>query len=403
MNIEKIRQDFPILKRKINGKKLVYLDNAATSQKPLQVINAITDFYSNNNANIHRGTYTLSQEASSMYENARKNTASFIEAEENEIVFTRNATESLNLAAYTLTRELKEGDEILISKMEHHANLVPWQQLSKERKLKLKFIDVKKDFTLDYEQIPELISNKTKIVSLTHCSNVLGTINELREVEKLVHDNNSYFIIDASQSVPHFPVSVKKLNPDFMAFSGHKMLGPAGIGVLYGKQELLEEMNPFLFGGDMVEKVTLMDSSWNKVPEKFEAGTPNIAGAIGLSAAIDYLNKTGMEKVFRHEKELLSYALEKLSELNEMKIFGPEKEKRAAVVPFTFAGIHSHDIAQVLDSEGIAIRAGNHCAQPLMAELGLEGIARASFYIYNSKEEIDLLAKGLMKAEKIFK
>lgn len=394
-----VRKDFPIFQRTVNGKPLVYLDSAATSQKPRQVIEALARFYSISNANVHRGIYQLSEEASRAYEEAHRKTASFIRARSlEEIIFTKNTTESLNLLAYSLTKPLKPGDEIVLTQMEHHSNLVPWQQLAREKGLILKYLPVAPGGTLaDFSPI----TRKTKIVSVTHASNVLGTINPVQEIARLAHEHGALCVLDAAQSVPHFPVDVRSLECDFLAFSGHKMLGPAGVGVLYGKRELLEKMSPFLYGGDMVREVSFEDASWNDLPWKFEAGTSTIGDGIGLGAAIDYLQTIGMENISAHGKALTAYAYEALQSLGAT-IYGPPAQERGSVLSFNFDGIHPHDLATVLDQEGIAIRAGNHCAMPLMGVLGVTGTARASFYLYNTKEDIDRMAAGLEKAKKVF-
>src|SRR3989338_3793098 len=401
LNIEQIRKDFPILKRKIHGKQLVYLDNAATSQKPIQVIEAITDYYKNHNADIHRSIHTLGEEATKGYEEAHDKVAEFINADSYQnIVFTKNTTEAINLLAYSLTSKLKKGDEIVISEMEHHSNFVPWQQLAKQRGLKLKFIKITKEGLLDAESINENIAKNTKIVSITHVSNVLGTINPVKDIAKISHENGALIIGDGAQSVPHMPVDVKELDADFYAFSGHKMLGPTGIGVLYGKKELLEEMQPFLYGGEMIREVKFEDTTFNDLPWKFEAGTMNIVEGIGLGAAIDYLSNIGMGQIQKRDKELVNYAVKRLKEIKDLAIYGPEE--RGAVVSFNLKGIHAHDVSQILDSEGIAIRAGHHCCMPLMSVLGVPATARASFYLYNTEEEIDAFIKGLHKVRKVF-
>ena len=403
MNTEKIRKDFPILNVKIHGKPLVYLDNAATSQKPKSVINAVKDYYENYNANIHRSIHKLGEDATAAYEDAHKKAADFINADFEEIVFTKNTTESINLLAYSLTQSLKPGDEIAISQMEHHSNFVPWQQLAIKNNLKLKFIEINKDGTLNNESIKKNITKKTKIVSVTHVSNVLGTINDVEKIGKIAHNNGAFFIVDGAQSVPHMPVDVKNLDCDFMAFSGHKMLGPTGIGVLYGKKELLENMPPFLYGGEMIKEVKFENTRFNDLPWKFEAGTMNIAQAIGLGAAIDYLDKIGMKNIERHEKSIVNHAYEKLNEMKEIEIYGPSAEKRSGLVAFNVKGVHAHDTSQILDGDGIAIRAGHHCAMPLHSVLGIAASARASFYFYNTEEEIDKLVEGLKKVIKIFR
>ena len=402
-DIEKLRKDFPILSVKVHGKPLIYLDNAATSQKPKSVIDAVKDYYENYNANIHRSIHTLGEEATAAYEQAHKKVSDFINADFEEVIFTKNTTESINLLAYSLTQGLKPADEIVISQMEHHSNFVPWQQLALKRGLKLKFIEINKDGILNNESIQKNINKKTKIVSLTHISNVLGTVNDVKEIGKIAHENNALFVVDGAQSVPHMPVDVKKLDCDFMAFSGHKMLGPTGIGALYGKKELLREMGPFLYGGEMIKEVKFENTKFNDLPWKFEAGTMNIAEAIGFGAAIDYLNKIGMENIESYEKELVEYTYEKLSEIKEIEIYGPSAEKRSGLVAFNIKGVHAHDTSQILDGEGIAIRAGHHCAMPLHSVLGIAASARASFYLYNTKEEIDKLAEGIKKVIKVFK
>ncbi len=402
LDTEKIREDFPILKVKVHGKPLIYFDNAATSQKPKQVINAIKDYYENYNANIHRSIHKLGEQATLAYENAHKKVADFINADFEEIIFTKSTTESLNLLAYSLTQKLQSGDEIIITQMEHHSNFVTWQQIAKKKNLKLNFIEIDEEGKLKLEQLNQLLNEKTKIVSVTHVSNVLGTINPVEEIAKTVKEkSNAYFIVDAAQSVPHMPVDVKKIDCDFLAFSGHKMLGPTGIGILYGKKELLQEMEPFLYGGEMIKEVTFEDSKFNDLPWKFEAGTMNIAQGIGLAAAIDYLKKVGMENIMQHGKELANYCYEKLSEIKEVEIYGPKE--RGALISFNVKNVHAHDTATILDGEGIAVRAGHHCAMPLHSVLGITASARASFYLYNTKEEIDKLAEAIHKVIKVFK
>ena len=401
LNVEQIRKDFPILQRKVHNKPLVYLDNAATSQKPKQVIEAIDNYYKNYNANIHRSIHTLGEEATEKYEEAHDKVAEFINADSYQnIIFTKNTTEAINILAYSLTAKLKKGDEIVISEMEHHSNFVPWQQLAKQRGLKLKFIKITEEGLLEPDSLNQNITKKTKIVSITHVSNVLGTINPIKDIAKIAHENNALMISDGAQSVPHMPVDVKNLDVDFYAFSGHKMLGPTGIGVLYGKRELLEEMQPFLYGGEMIREVRFDDTKFNDLPWKFEAGTMNIAEGIGLSAAIDYLNDIGMDQIQRRDRELADYAIKSLKEIKDLTIYGPEE--RGAVVSFNIKGVHAHDVSQILDSEGIAIRAGHHCCMPLMSVLGVPATARASFYLYNIKEEIDKLVTALHKVKKIF-
>ncbi len=404
LDVGRIREDFPILKVKVNGRPLVYLDNAATSQKPKQVIDAITDFYENYNANIHRSIHKLGEEATRLYEEAHKKAADFINAHFEEVVFTKSTTESLNLLAYSLGNEIKEDDEIVISVMEHHSNFVPWQQLARRKKAKLKIIGITEDGKLDIEQLKNTINNKTKILSLAHVSNVLGTINDIREIGKIAREkSNAYFIVDGAQSVPHMKVDAKKLDCDFLAFSGHKMLAPTGIGVLYGKKELLDKMEPFLYGGEMIKEVGFEDSKWNDLPWKFEAGTANIAQGIGLGAAIDYLRKTGMEKISQHDREITKYAHEMLSEIKEAEIYGPDGENRGNLIAFNVKGVHAHDASAILDSEGVAVRAGHHCAMPLHSVLGIAASARASFYLYNTKEEVDKLIYGVQKVIRVFR
>ena len=403
LNVEKIRKDFRILNVKVHGKPLVYLDNAATSQKPRIVIDAVNDYYENYNSNIHRSIHTLGEKATAAYEEAHKKTSDFINADFDEFVFTSGTTESLNILAHSLCSKLKPNDEIALSQMEHHSNLVPWQQMALKRRLKLRFIEINKDGALNEESIKKSITKKTKIVSLTHVSNVLGTVNDVREIAKIAHENSALFVIDGAQSVPHMPIDVKRLDCDFLAFSGHKMLAPTGIGALYGKKELLQEMEPLIYGGGMIKEVTFENTKFNSLPWKFEAGTPNIAQAIGMGYAVDYLTKIGMKNIENYEKELVKYAYKILSEMKEIEIYGPSAEKRSGLVSFNIKGIHAHDTAQVLDAEGIAIRAGHHCAMPLHSILGISASARASFYLYNTKDEIDKLISGIKKVVKVFK
>jgi len=402
---EVIKRDFPIFKRRIYGKPLIYLDNAATTQRPRQVIEAIREFYENYNANVHRGVYRLSIEATEAYENARAKVAKFINAEDSEIVFTRNATEALNLVAYSWgLQNLKRGDRILLTEMEHHSNIVPWQLIAKHTGAVIDYIPFNEEGLLVEEEKDRLLSLGPKIVSITHASNVLGTINDVKEIVEKAHKVGAIVVVDAAQSVPHMPVDVKEIGCDFLAFSGHKALGPLGVGVLYGKRDLLKEMNPFLGGGDMISRVWLSGAEWNELPWKFEAGTSSVADVIGLGAAIDYLNSIGMDRVRAHEVKLTGYALKRLSEVPDIKIYGPrDLDGRCAVVSFNLADIHPHDLAAILDEEGIAIRAGHHCAQPLLNKLGVAATARASFYIYNSESDIDALVEGLYKARRIFK
>ena len=400
---KELRKDFPILRTKMNGKPIIYLDNAATTQKPKQVINAIKEFYEKDNANIHRGIYTLSEQATQKYEDARKTVAEFINAQPNEIIFTRSTTESLNLLAFTLPELFtgkKERNEIVLTEMEHHANLVPWQQAAKRKGWTLKFIRMKEDFTLDYEDAKNKISEKTAIVSVGHVSNALGTINDVALLSKIAHEKEALMIVDAAQSAPHMLIDIATIGCDFLAFSGHKMAGPTGIGVLFGKKDLLEEMQPFLYGGEIIREVKFDDTKFNDLPWKFEAGTMNIAEGIGLAVAVDYLNKIGIKQIQNRDKELVEYAMEKLQDIDGISIYGPKE--RGAVISFNVDDIHAHDVAQVLDSEGVAIRAGHHCCMPLMSVLGVAATARASFYLYNTKKEIDVFANALQKVKKVF-
>ncbi len=404
INIEKIRNDFPILNRVINGYPVIYFDNAATTQRPKQVIDAVKNFYENTNANIHRAVHTLSYEATIAYEEAHKKIAKFINANSwREIIFTRNATEAINLVAYAWgLQHLQKDDEVIVTLMEHHSNIVPWQWLRKFKEIKLKFVDITDDGYLKIEEFEKLITPRTKLVAVVHASNVLGTINPAKEITQIAKSKGCYVLIDGAQSTPHIKVDVQDIRCDFFVASGHKMLGPTGIGFLYSRREILEEMNPFLYGGDMISTVTTEDATWNELPWKFEAGTPNIAGGIGLGVAVDYLQEVGMDKVFEHEKELLNYAFEKMNEIPDIEIYGP-RENRLGVISFNIRDIHPHDIAGVLDQHGIAVRSGNHCTQPLLARLGVENTVRASFYIYNTFEEIDRFVDALKKAVKIFK
>lgn len=398
------KEDFPILKQKIHGKELIYLDNSATTQKPKQVIQALKEYYEKDNANVHRGVHELSMRASLAYENAHQVVADFINANFEEIIFTRGTTESINILAYSLGKTLKKDDEILLSEMEHHSNFVPWQQIAKEKAAKIKLIPLTKDFRLDLKAAEKLLSKKTKIISITHCSNVLGTINPIKELAKMAHKGGALLIVDAAQSVPHRKVDVRDLDCDFLAFSGHKMFAPTGIGVLYGKKHLLQTLEPFQFGGGMIQEVSLEKTTWNELPWKFEAGTPNIEGAIGLAQAVEYINKIGMKNIEKHNQELTTYALKQLSMIKGLTIIGPKENKdRAAVISFILESMHPHDVGEILNQEGIAIRGGNHCAMPLMTSLKINGTNRASFHIYNNKEDIDALVKGIKKAQDIFK
>ncbi len=401
LDVEAIRKDFPILQRKVHGKPLVYFDNASTSQKPKEVIDAMDFYYKNYNANIHRSIHQLGEEATAKFEEAHNKIAKFINAESYQnIVLTKGTTESLNLLAYSLTGGLKKGDEIVISQMEHHSNFVPWQQMAKQRGLKLKFIKINREGKLDEGSIKETITKKAKIVALTHVSNVLGTINPIEDIAKIAHENNALMVVDGAQAAPHMPIDVKRLDADFYAFSGHKMLGPTGIGVLYGKKELLEAMQPFLYGSEMIREVRFENSEFNELPWKFEAGTANIAEAIGFGAAIGYLNKVGMGQINKRDKALVGYAMEKLKKIDGITIYGPEE--RDAIISFNISRVHPHDISQILDSEGIAIRAGHHCCMPLMSILGVAGTARASFYLYNTEQEVDTFINAIHKVKNIF-
>jgi cysteine desulfurase/selenocysteine lyase len=403
--VMEIRKDFPILSQLVHGKPLVYLDSTASSQKPRLVIDAMTTYYQTYNANVHRGVYEISEAATAAMEKARVKVARFINARKSsQVIFTRNTTESINLVAYTWgSANIHAGDLIILTEMEHHSNLVPWQLLAQRTGAHLEFIPVADDGLLRLDIYAQLLERQPKLVAFTHMSNVLGTINPAQEMIAQAHAAGAIVLLDAAQSVPHLPVDVQALDADFVCFSSHKMLGPTGIGVLYGKRELLEAMPPFIGGGDMIRTVKLRESTWNDLPWKFEGGTPAIAEAIGLGAAVDYLNALGMHNVMHHEQELVAYAMEQLSSVPQLTIYGPPAEKRGGVVSFTLGDIHPHDLASILDQEvGVAIRAGHHCAQPLMERFGLAATARASFYVYTMKEEIDILVKGLHQALEIF-
>lgn len=405
LNIEKIRKDFPILDRETaNGKRVIYLDSTATSQKPVQVIEAMNEYYRRSNANIHRGVHTLAEEATSLYEGARERIAKFINAASaREIIYTRNTTESINLVAYSWARaNLKAGDLVVLTEMEHHSNLVPWHMLQAERGIELEFIPVTEDGLLDLDTYKTLLNRTPKLVSFTHMSNVLGTINPAGEIIKLAHAAGAVTLVDGAQSVPHLSVDVQALDADFYAFSAHKMCGPTGIGVLYGRSALLEAMPPFLGGGDMIKEVKLRSFRPNTLPHKFEAGTPAIAEAVGFGAAVDYLKSVGMKDIAAHEHEITEYALERLEEIPGVKLFGPSADKKGGVAAFTLEGVHPHDVAQILDQDGVAVRAGHHCAQPLHEKFGIPATSRASFYLYSTKEEVDLLVQGLYKVKEMF-
>lgn len=400
-----IRKDFPILQRKAHDSvPLVYLDSTATSQKPLAVIEAMNEYYRRSNANIHRGVHTLAEEATAMYEEAREKIAKFISAPSaKQVIYTRNATESINLVAYTWARaNLKAGDLVILTEMEHHSNLVPWLMLQAERGIELDFIPVTEDGLLDLEAYKSLLSRTPKLVAFTHMSNVLGTINPAADIIRMAHSAGAITVVDAAQSVPHLKVDAQALDADFLAFSAHKMCGPTGIGALYGKAELLESMPPFLGGGDMIKEVKLRSFRPNTLPHKFEAGTPAIAEAVGFGVAVDYLTKVGMDNIAAHEHEITEYALERLEEIPGVKLFGPSADKKGGVAAFTFEGVHPHDVAQILDRDGIAVRAGHHCAQPLHEKFGIPATSRASFYLYNTKEEVDLLVNGIYKVKELF-
>jgi len=399
LNVEKIRADFPIFK---NNPDLIFLDNASTTQKPQQVIDTLTHYYENYNSNIHRGIYTIAEKATAAYEETRDKVAAFIGTEDRQsIVFTRGTTESINLVASSWGQNLKPGDEVLITEMEHHSNIIPWQLICEKTGASLKYIPISEDGTLDLSNTGTYFTEKTKIVCVIHQSNVFGTINPIKEIVKMAHDVGALVLVDGAQSVPHHSVDVSKLGCDFFAFSGHKMMGPTGVGVLYARQEILKEMNPFMGGGEMIREVSMEKSTWNDIPWKFEAGTPNIAQVIGLGAAIDYLNEIGMQSIADYEKELLSYAKEKLQNIPGLSIYGKAKEK-GAVISFNIGKIHPHDVAHILDTSGIAIRAGHHCAQPIMKYLKVPATNRASFYLYNTFEEIDSLIEGLTKTVDLF-
>ena len=400
-----LKEDFPIFQRKIHGEKeLVYLDSAATSQKPLKVIQAINDYYRNSNANIHRGIHELAEEATSKYETARERIAQFIHAgDPRSIIFTRNTTESINLVANTWAKaNLRKGDLVLLTEMEHHSNLVPWYMLAQEKELKIEFIRITEGYELDLEHFQNLLEKKPKIISFTHMSNMLGTINPAEEITQLAHAAGATVLIDGAQSVPHFPVNVQEIETDFYAFSAHKMLGPTGIGALYARTDLQESMPPFMGGGDMIRKVSYDGFTTNDIPYKFEAGTPAIAEGIGFSAAVDYLDSIGMENVFAHEQEITRYAMKTLGSVKDLVIHGPAPEKKGGVVSFSFMDVHPHDVAQILDSEGIAVRAGHHCVMPLHKKLNLAATTRASMYLYNNKEDVDKLVLGLEKVRQLF-
>jgi cysteine desulfurase/selenocysteine lyase len=406
LDIEKIQADFPILAREVKpGVKVVYLDSTATTQKPVQVIETMNDYYRQTNANIHRGIHVLAEEATALYEEARVTVAKFINAPTaRQIIFTRNTTESINLVAQTWGRaNLNPADVVILTEMEHHSNLVPWQILAAQKNLQLEFIPVDKQGYLDLEVYRSLLDLNPKLVAFTQMSNVLGTINPAMEMTQMAHDSGAIVLIDGAQSVPHFPVDVQELGADFLVFSGHKMCGPTGVGVLYGRKKLLEEMPPFLGGGDMIKRVQLRSFIPNSIPHKFEAGTPAIAEAIGLGAAVDYLQQVGLDAIAAQEQVVVEYALERLTEVLGVTVYGPQAKDRGGVTAFNLDGVHAHDVAQVLDGDGVAVRAGHHCAMPLHDKLNIPASARASYYLYNSIEDVDKLIDSIYKVKKIFR
>ena len=402
MNVENIKKDFPLLE----NRNIAYLDSGATTQKPIQVINAIEEFYKKNNANPHRGAYTLSIEATEVYESTRQKIAKFINAKHpEEIIFSKNATESLNLIAYSYGMDnLKKDDEVVISIMEHHSNLVPWQKVTKTTESKLNYMYINEEFELSDEEIETKITDRTKIVGISHVSNVLGTINNVKKIIKYAHKKGAIVIVDASQSIPHMKIDVQDLDADFLVFSGHKMLAPLGIGVLYGKREILNKMTPFLMGGDMIEYVYEQETTYAPLPNKFEAGTQNVEGVVGLGAAIDYIQNLGYDKMQELENDVLAYARQELSKLDFLTLYmTPNEKNHSSVISFNIKGVHPHDVASILDSEGVCVRSGNHCAQPLMRFLGIDSTCRASFCFYNTKEDVDRLIHALNKAYDMFK
>jgi cysteine desulfurase/selenocysteine lyase len=405
LDVNRIRKDFPILEREVHpGVKLVYLDSTATAQKPVAVLAAMDDFYRRSNANIHRGVHALAEESTALYEQAREKIAKFINAASpRQIIYTRNTTESINLVAYSWARaNLKPGDLVILTEMEHHSNLVPWHILASERDIRLEFIPVTMDGLLDLDEYKKLLEQNPRLVSFSHMSNVLGTINPAAEIIKLAHAAGAVTVVDAAQSVPHFKVDVQALDADFLAFSAHKMVGPTGIGVLYGKTALLEAMPPFLGGGDMIKEVKLRSFRPNDLPYKFEAGTPAIAEAVGFGAACDYLTAIGMDAIAAHEHAITEYALERLEEIPGVRLFGPSADKKGGVAAFTLKGVHPHDVAQIVDSLGVAVRAGHHCAQPLHEKFNIDASSRASFYLYTTKDEVDKLVEGIYKVKEYF-
>lgn len=404
LNVQDVREQFPILDQEVNGSPLIYLDNAATAQKPRSVIEALEDYYRRYNSNVHRGVHTLSSVATDGYEGARDKVQTFINAgQREEIVFTRGTTTAINTVAASYGRaNLKQGDEIVLTPMEHHSNLIPWQQVAKATGAELKYIPLQPDGTVSVEAARSTISERTKIVAMVHVSNVLGTMNPIKEVTKIAHENEAVMIVDGAQSTPHTPVDVQDLDCDFFAFSAHKMCGPTGIGVLYGKKALLEDMEPFEFGGEMIDEVGLYDATWKEVPHKFEGGTPIIAGAIGLNAAIDFLNDIGLDNIKTHEQQLAQYAMDQLAAHDDIEVYGPPANERAGIITFNIQGVHPHDTATVLDTKGVAIRAGHHCARPLMNWLDVAATARASFYLYNKEADVDALVDALVTTKEYF-
>ncbi|MBC8080974.1 MAG: cysteine desulfurase [Gorillibacterium sp.] len=403
MNASELRKLFPILDQEINGHPLVYLDSAATSQKPLAVLEAVNEYYRHNNANVHRGVHTLGSRATDAYEGAREKVAKFLNARATEeIIFTRGTTTAINLVALSYARSVcQEGDEIVITPLEHHSNLIPWQQVAKATGAKLKYIPLQPDGSVRLEDVEATITDRTKMVAMTYVSNVMGVINPVKQVAAIAHKHGAKILIDGAQSTPHMKVDVQDLDCDFYAFSGHKMCAPTGIGCLYGRKELLENMEPIEFGGEMIDHVGLYDSTWKELPWRFEGGTPIIAGAVGLGAAIDFLTSIGLDEIDNHEKELVSYTMERLSNIDGLVIYGP-KQERSGVITFNLGDIHPHDVATVLDSQGVAVRAGHHCCQPLMRWLEVTATTRASFYIYNTREDADRLIDALLKTKEYF-
>lgn len=400
---DQLRQDFPILNQTVHDEPLVYLDNAATTQKPIQVLQALENYYKTDNANVHRGVHTLAERATVAYEAVRQKVAEFIHAQSTkEILFTRGTTTSLNWVAHFAEEILQPGDQVIISIMEHHSNIIPWQEACRKTGAQLDYVYLK-DGELDLASLKELLSSRTRFVSLAHVSNVLGTVNPIKEIAALVHAVGAYFVVDGAQSTPHMAIDVQDLDVDFFAFSGHKMLAPTGIGVLYGGQEILEKMSPVEYGGEMIEFVREQTASWKELPWKFEAGTPNIAGVIGLGAAIDYLNQVGMDAVYAHETELIQYIFPKLQAISGLTIYGSQDlARRTGVISFNLDDLHPHDVATALDYEGVAVRAGHHCAQPLIQHLGASSTARISFYIYNTKADCDKFVEAILKTKEFF-